>query len=82
MPEGAPVPGDLLTGFRTAVAAPWPWRRPYEDVAVSGDGRTAYVPEGLTRDGYGNGVTVVDLTGEHRPFELAAGTRPLGIAFL
>lgn len=55
---------------------------PHEDVAVSGDSRTAYVTEGFTREGYGNGITVVDLTGEHRPFEVAAGTRPLGIAVL
>ncbi|MET9655417.1 YncE family protein [Streptomyces sp. NPDC006510] len=55
---------------------------PHEDVAVSGDGRTAYVTEGFTRDGYGNGITVVDLTGGKRPFEVAAGARPLGIAVL
>ncbi|MGW1412140.1 hypothetical protein [Streptomyces sp. NPDC002403] len=55
---------------------------PHEDVAVSGDSRTAYVTEGFTRDGYGNGITVVDLTGAHRPFEVAAGARPLGIAVL
>lgn len=55
---------------------------PHEDVTVSADSRTAYVTEGFTRDGYGNGITVVDLTGEKRPFELAAGSRPLGIAIL
>ncbi|MFE6666781.1 hypothetical protein ACFVFH_24855 [Streptomyces sp. NPDC057697] len=55
---------------------------PHEDVAVSGDGRTAYVTEGFTRDGYGNGITVVDLTGAKPPYEVAAGTRPLGIAVL
>jgi hypothetical protein len=50
-------------------------------VAVSGDGRTAYVTGGFTRDGYGDGLSVVDLaTGAtHR---LAAGSRPLGIAVL
>jgi len=34
---------------------------PHEDVAVSEDGRTAYVTGGFTRDGYWNGITVVDL---------------------
>ncbi|MFC9174135.1 MULTISPECIES: hypothetical protein [unclassified Streptomyces] len=34
---------------------------PHEDVAVSPDGRTAYVTGGFTRDGYWNGITVVDL---------------------
>ncbi|MFF2011869.1 YncE family protein [Streptomyces sp. NPDC058195] len=55
---------------------------PHEDVAVSADGRTAYVTEGFTRDGYRDGVTVVDLTGRTRPFEIAVGARPLGIAVL
>ncbi|MFF9350834.1 YncE family protein [Streptomyces sp. NPDC014734] len=55
---------------------------PHEDVTVSEDGRTAYVTQGFTRDGYGNGVTVVDLTGKRPPAEVPAGTRPLGIAVL
>ncbi|MFI6639600.1 hypothetical protein [Streptomyces sp. NPDC050504] len=54
---------------------------PHEDVAVSKDGRTAYVTGGFTRDGYWNGITVVDLeSGDAR--RLAAGARPLGIAVL
>lgn len=54
---------------------------PHEDVAVSRDGRTAYVTGGYTRDGYWNGITVVDLdSGTSR--RLAAGSRPLGIAVL
>lgn len=54
---------------------------PHEDVAVSKDGRTAYVTGGFTRDGYWNGITVVDLdTGSTR--RLSAGQRPLGIAVL
>ncbi|WP_018528006.1 SMP-30/gluconolactonase/LRE family protein [Streptomyces sp. HmicA12] len=54
---------------------------PHEDVAVSADGRTAYVTGGFTRDGYWNGITVVDLgSGDTR--RLAAGERPLGIAVL
>ncbi|MGW6843625.1 YncE family protein [Streptomyces sp. NPDC054958] len=58
-----------------------PLQGPHEDVAVSRDGRTAYVSGGFTRDGYWNGITVVDLdTGATR--RLAAGPRPLGIAVL
>ncbi|MEU9030385.1 YncE family protein [Streptomyces sp. NPDC048383] len=58
-----------------------PLQGAHEDVAVSRDGRTAYVSGGFTRDGYWNGVTVVDLsTGGTR--RLAAGDRPLGIAVL
>ncbi|MGW0667190.1 YncE family protein [Streptomyces sp. NPDC002746] len=55
---------------------------PHEDVAVSADGRTAYVTGGFTRDGYWNGLTVVDLAGDTAPVRLAAGNRPLGIAVL
>ncbi|MGW5640335.1 hypothetical protein [Streptomyces sp. NPDC003832] len=52
---------------------------PHEDVVAVG--RTAYVTGGFTRDGYWDGLTVVDLdTGETR--RLAAGHRPLGIAVL
>ncbi|MFD7298963.1 hypothetical protein ACFV9W_37265 [Streptomyces sp. NPDC059897] len=54
---------------------------PHEDVAVSEDGGTAYVTGGFTRDGYWNGITVVDIdSGDTR--RLAAGERPLGIAVL
>ncbi|MET9604315.1 YncE family protein [Streptomyces sp. NPDC006512] len=58
-----------------------PLSGPHEDVAVSRDGKTAYVTGGFTRDGYWNGITVVDLTtgGTRR---LPAGSRPLGIAVL
>ncbi|WP_394816993.1 YncE family protein [Streptomyces griseus] len=56
---------------------------PHEDVAVSEDGRTAYVTGGFTRDGYGNGITVVGLDDEEsEPVRLTAGNRPLGIAVL
>lgn len=56
---------------------------PHEDVAVSGDGRTAYVTGGFTRDGYWNGITVVDLDDEKsEPVRLKAGNRPLGIVIL
>ncbi|MFJ3904827.1 YncE family protein [Streptomyces sp. NPDC090025] len=54
---------------------------PHEDVAVSRDGRTAYVTGGFTRDGYWDGLTVVDLT-DGSTHRLAAGSRPLGIAVL
>nr|WP_202501456.1 hypothetical protein [Streptomyces sp. SID5785] len=58
-----------------------PLKGPHEDVAVSPDGRTAYVTGGFTRDGYWNGITVVDLdSGDTR--RLSAGSRPLGIAVL
>ncbi|WP_455352140.1 hypothetical protein [Streptomyces sp. SYSU K217416] len=54
---------------------------PHEDVTVSKDGRTAYVTGGFTRDGYWNGITVVDLDTD-RTHRLPAGRRPLGIAVL
>ncbi|WP_409058391.1 hypothetical protein [Streptomyces sp. SYP-A7185] len=59
----------------------FPLDGPHEDVAVSEDGDTAYVTGGFTRDGYWNGITVVDVeSGDTR--RLAAGERPLGIAVL
>ncbi|MEV7617928.1 YncE family protein [Streptomyces sp. NPDC089799] len=59
----------------------YPLDGPHEDVAVSRDGRTAYVTGGYTREGHWNGLTVVDLAdGSSR--RLAAGIRPLGIAVL
>ncbi|MFE7480686.1 YncE family protein [Streptomyces sp. NPDC057552] len=72
-----------------------PLEGPHEDVAVSADGRTAYVTGGFTRDGYWNGITVVDLDNldkledldnpnneKNKPIRLSAGNRPLGIAIL
>ncbi|GAA3373278.1 hypothetical protein [Streptomyces racemochromogenes] len=59
----------------------YPLDGPHEDVAVSPDGRTAYVTGGYTRDGYWNGLTVVDLA-DGTTRRLPAGTRPLGIAVL
>ncbi|MFE9929190.1 hypothetical protein [Streptomyces sp. NPDC005533] len=59
----------------------YPLEGPHEDVAVSRDGRTAYVTGGYTREGHWNGITVVDLeSGAAR--RLPAGARPLGIAVL
>ncbi|MEW1924963.1 YncE family protein [Streptomyces sp. NPDC088360] len=59
----------------------FPLDGPHEDVAVSEDGGTAYVTGGFTRDGFWNGITVVDLeSGDTR--RLPAGERPLGVAVL
>ncbi|MEU4068345.1 hypothetical protein AB0F25_39145 [Streptomyces wedmorensis] len=74
--------GPSLT-VRTPAGAErvYPLEGPHEGVAVSRDGRTAYVTGGFTRDGYWDGLTVVDLaSGDTR--RLAAGSRPLGIAVL
>ncbi|MGW0992413.1 hypothetical protein ACWD5V_03695 [Streptomyces sp. NPDC002523] len=54
---------------------------PHEDVALSADGRTAYVSGGFTRDGSWNGLSVVDLRTD-KVSRLPAGTRPLGMAVL
>ncbi|WP_204164366.1 YncE family protein [Nocardioides daejeonensis] len=54
---------------------------PHEEVAISGDGRTAYVSGGFTRDGYWDGISIVDVrTGTVT--RLPAGERPLGIVVL
>ncbi|HWJ68242.1 MAG TPA: YncE family protein [Nocardioides sp.] len=54
---------------------------PHEDVAVSADGRTAYVTGGFTREGYWNGISVVDVaSGEVT--RVPAGERPLGVVVL
>ncbi|MFJ4906533.1 hypothetical protein ACIQCR_11865 [Streptomyces sp. NPDC093249] len=59
----------------------YPLEGPHEDVAVSADGRTAYVTGGFTRDGYWDGLSVVDLaSGDTR--RLPAGSRPLGVVVL
>ncbi|MFF5703822.1 YncE family protein [Streptomyces sp. NPDC012794] len=59
----------------------YPLDGPHEDVAVSRDGRTAYVTGGYTRDGYWNGLSVVDLS-DGTTRRLPAGSRPLGIVVL
>ncbi|MFI7383475.1 hypothetical protein [Streptomyces sp. NPDC049813] len=82
-----PIDPDRDEGPSLTVRAPGgserviPLDGPHEDVTVSADGRTAYVTGGFTRDGYWNGLTVVDLDSgtTHR---LTAGERPLGIAVL
>ncbi|MFC9946474.1 YncE family protein [Streptomyces pratensis] len=54
---------------------------PHEDVVVSADGRTAYVSGGFTRDGYWDGLSIVDVaTGDVT--RVPAGTRPLGMVVL
>ncbi|WP_432061128.1 YncE family protein [Streptomyces sp. S1] len=79
-----PIDPDADRGPSLTVRAPdgtervYPLEGPHESVAVSRDGRTAYVTGGFTRDGSWDGLTVVDLASgdSHR---LAAGSRPLGI---
>ena len=67
---------DLRTGRERLVAL----RRPHEDIAVSRDGRTAYLSGGYTRGGW-RGLTAVSLgTGRTREVRLPA--EPLGIATL
>ncbi|MFF2774081.1 YncE family protein [Streptomyces sp. NPDC058052] len=56
----------------------YPLDGPHEDVAVSADGESAYVTGGFTRDGYWDGISVVDL-GSGEVKRLAAGSRPLGV---
>ncbi|MFF4873080.1 YncE family protein [Streptomyces sp. NPDC000961] len=82
-----PIDPDADRGPSLTVRAPdgtervYPLEGPHEDVAVSRDGRTAYVTGGFTRDGSWDGLTVVDLaSGDSR--RLAAGSRPLGIVVL
>ncbi|MFC8588838.1 YncE family protein [Streptomyces sp. NPDC057217] len=82
-----PIDPDADRGPSLTVRAPdgtervYPLEGPHESVAVSRDGRTAYVTGGFTRDGHWDGLTVVDLaSGDSR--RLAAGSRPLGIAVL
>ncbi|MFB7234122.1 YncE family protein [Streptomyces sp. NPDC056534] len=82
-----PIDPDEDEGPSLTVRAPggaervYPLEGPHEDVAVSEDGRTAYVTGGFTRDGYWDGLSVVDLdTGDVR--RLPAGSRPLGVVVL
>ncbi|MFD8205110.1 hypothetical protein ACFV2S_01670 [Streptomyces sp. NPDC059695] len=82
-----PIDPDVDEGPSLTVRTPggaervYPLEGPHESVAVSADGRTAYVTGGFTRDGYWDGLSVVDLgTGDTR--RLPAGSRPLGVAVL
>ena len=67
---------DLRSGRERII----PLRRPHEDVAASGDGRTAYLTGGYTRGGW-RGLTVVAL-GSGRAREVRLPAEPLGIALL
>lgn len=68
---------DLASGRERV----WPLRRLHEQVAVSRDGRTAWLTGGFTLLGAWNGLTAVDLaTGRTR--EVRVPGRPLGIALL
>ncbi|MFK4547729.1 DNA-binding beta-propeller fold protein YncE [Streptomyces tendae] len=58
-----------------------PLEGPHETVTLSADGGTAYVSGGFTRDGYWNGLGVVDL-GSGRVTRLPVGERPLAVAVL
>ncbi|MEU7700820.1 hypothetical protein AB0B81_21550, partial [Streptomyces sp. NPDC039028] len=82
-PISPPAPGGPSRTVRrpTGVSRVTPLDGPHEDVAVSADGRTAYVTGGFTRDGFWDGLSVVDLeSGDTR--RLPAGSRPLGIVVL
>ena len=67
---------DLRTGRERIV----PLERPHEDIAVSRDGRSAYLSGGYTRGGW-PGITAVRL-GSGRTREIRLDDRPLGIAVL
>lgn len=82
-----PIDPDVDRGPSLTVRTPGgaervhPLEGPHESVAVSEDGETAYVTGGFTRNGYWDGLSIVDLdSGDTR--RLAAGSRPLGIAVL
>ncbi|WP_345283002.1 hypothetical protein [Streptomyces gulbargensis] len=82
-----PVDPDEGRGPSLTVRTPageervYPLDGPHENVAVSRDGRTAYVTGGFTRDGYWDGLTAVDL-GSGQTRRIPAGSRPLGIVVL
>ena len=67
---------DLRTGRERLIEL----RRPHEDIAVSRDGRTAYLSGGYTRGGW-RGLTVVSLRSGHTR-EVVLPAEPLGIAVL
>jgi DNA-binding beta-propeller fold protein YncE len=70
---------DLSTGAETHL----PLRRTHERVAVSADGRWAYLTGGYTfADGGWDGLTVIDLWQQTVGAELAVPERPLDIVVL
>jgi DNA-binding beta-propeller fold protein YncE len=68
---------DLTTGAETIV----PLTRPHELVAVSRDGRRAFLTGGYLLNGGWDGLTVVDLA-SHTTYEVAVPAGPLDIAAL
>lgn len=67
---------DLRTGRERVI----PLERPHEDIAVSNDGRVAYLTGGYTRGGW-RGISAVSLR-SGRVREIALDDEPLGIAVL
>lgn len=78
--EGTTGPNLSVLDLRTGRERVVPLRRPHEDIAVTQDGRTAYLSGGYTRGGW-PGLTVVRLrSGSTREVRLPA--EPLGIAMV
>ena len=78
--EGSRGPNLSVFDLRTGRERILPLSRPHEDIAVSRDGRRAYLTGGYTRGGW-SGITVVRLgTGQTREIPLPAA--PLGIALI
>ena len=76
--EGTTGPNLSVLDLRTGRERVVPLSRPHEDIAVTRDGRTAYLSGGYTRGGW-PGLTVVTLrSGGTREVRLPA--EPLGIA--
>ena len=78
--EGSGGPNLSVFDLRSGRERVIPLRRAHEDIAVSGDGRTAYLSGGYTRGGW-RGLTVVSLPGG-RTREVSLAAAPLGIALL
>ena len=78
--EGSRGPNLSVFDLRSGEERILPLRRAHEDIAVSRDGRTAFLTGGYTRGGW-RGITVVSLeSGSTRELRLPAA--PLGIALL
>ena len=78
--EGPSGPNLSVFDLRSGEERVIPLRRPHEDIAVSRDGRTAFLTGGYTRGGW-RGITVVSLS-SGRTRELRLPAAPLGIALL
>ena len=78
--EGSRGPNLSVFDLRSGEERILPLRRAHEDIAVSRDGRTAFLTGGYTRGGW-RGITVVSFpSGSTRELRLPAA--PLGIALL